>query len=120
MASHADGNPLPGILEGEDWMFPVIRCHKNTLHLRIVPNSPEADSGWSILYFGQPPGFWFKRPDSFGCCTEDAVFLRAGDSAKRIGTLKLRQQNFPTCLLVQIDLLHSWFGVDFADYVNSF
>jgi hypothetical protein len=63
MPSHAHGNSLPGILERKDWMFPVIRCHKNTLHFRIVRNSPEADSIWSIAYFGQPPGLWFKRPD---------------------------------------------------------
>src|ERR1044071_7061648 len=99
MPSHAYGNPLPGILERKDWMFPVIRCHKNTLHFRIVRNSPEADSIWSIAYFGQPPGLWFKRPDGFGCCTEEAVFVRTGDCAKRTGTLKLRQQNFSSRLL---------------------
>ena len=120
MASHAHGDPLPGILEREDWMFPIIRCHKNTLHLWIVRNLPEAGISWGILYFGQPSGFWFKGPDSFGCCKEEAAFLRTGDSAKGIGTFKLRQQNFPSRLLVQVDLLHSWFRVDVADQVNSF
>jgi hypothetical protein len=96
-------------------MFPVIRCHKNTLHFRIIRNSPETHSIWSIAYFGQSPGSWFKRPDGFGCCAEEAVLVRTGDCAKRIGTLKLRQQNFPNRLLVQIDLLHSRFRIDVAD-----
>jgi hypothetical protein len=100
MASHAHGNPLPGIFECEYWLVPVIRRHKNTLHLRIVRNSPETDSIRSIAYFGQPPGLWFKGPDGSGCCAEEAVFVRTGDSAKRIGSVKLRQQNFPNRLLV--------------------
>src|SRR6266542_2208844 len=111
MTSHAHGNPLPGILEREDWIFPVIRCHKNALHLWIVGNSPEAGIE-GVVYFGQPPRLWFKGPDGFGCCAEEAVFVRTGDSVKHIGTLKLRQQNFPSRLLGQIDLLHSWFRVD--------
>ena|SRR5206468_4726961 len=115
MAPHANGNPIPRILECEYWLFPVIRCHKNTLHLRIVRDSPEADSVWSIAYFGQPSGLWFKGPDGFGCCAEEAVFVRAGDSANRIGTLKLRQRNFPSRLLVQIDFFYRWLGVDVVD-----
>src|SRR6266487_4218039 len=115
MASHPHGNPLPGIFKCEDWMFPIIRCHKNTLYLWIVRNLPEAGIGWGILYFGQPSGLWFKGPHGFGCCAEEAVFVRTGDSAKRIGTLQLCQQNFPNRLLVQIDLLHSWFRIDIAD-----
>src|SRR5215470_7952018 len=114
MAPHAHGNPFPRILEGEDWMFPVIRCHKNTLHLRIVRNSPEASSSWGAMYFGQLPGLCFKGPDGFGCCTDEAAFPRAGDSAKRIGTPKLRQQDFPSCVFVKIDLFHRWFRVDVA------
>src|SRR6185437_14261373 len=31
------------------------RCHKNTLHLRIVRYSPEADFIWSIANFDRPP-----------------------------------------------------------------
>jgi hypothetical protein len=60
MASHAHRNPLRWIVKREDRMFPVIRCHKNALHLRIIRNSPEANSSWGIAYFGLPPGFWFK------------------------------------------------------------
>jgi len=80
-------------------MFPVIRYHKNALHLRIMRNSPEANSSRSIAHFGQPPGFWFKAPDGFGCCTEEAISVCTGDSAKPVGTLKLRQQNFRVVFL---------------------
>src|SRR5206468_6581971 len=99
MASHAHGNPLPGILECEYWLFPVVRCHKNTLHLRIVRNSPEADFIWSIAYFGQPPRLWFKGPEGFGRRTKEAIFVRTGNSAKRVGSLKLRQQDFRVVFL---------------------
>ena len=120
MVSHAHRNQLRWIVKREDRMFPVIRYHKNALHLRIMRNSPEANSSRSIAHFGQPPGFWFKEPDGFGCCTEEAISVCTGDSAKPVGTLKLRQQNFPSRLLVQIDFFYSWFGLDVADYVNSF
>jgi hypothetical protein len=91
MASHAHGNPLRWIVEHEHRMFSVIRCHENTLHLRIVSNSRETDFGWGVAHSGQPPGLWFKGPDSFGCRTEEAIFVRTGDSAKPVGTVKLRQ-----------------------------
>ncbi len=120
MASHAHWNPVRWIVEHEHRMFPVIRRQENTLHFRIIRNSPEANSSRSIAHFGQPPGFWFKEPDGFGCCTEEAISVCTGDSAKPVGTLKLRQQNFPSRLLVQIDFFYSWFGLDVADYVNSF
>ena len=100
MASHAHRSPLRWIVKREDRMFPVICCHKNALHLRIIRNSPEANSSWGIPRFGQPPRFRFKGPDSFGCCTEEAVSMRTGDSAKPVGSVKLRQQNFPNRLLV--------------------
>src|SRR5262245_33437674 len=100
-------------------MFPVIRCHENTLHFRIIRNLPEANASWGIAYLGQPPGPWLKRPDGFGVCTEEAVFVCTGDSAKTVGTIKLRQQNFPRRLFVQVDFFNGWFSVDVADQVDS-
>jgi hypothetical protein len=94
MASHAHRNQPRWIVKREDGMFPVIRCHKNALHLWIIRNSPEANSSWGIAHFGQPPGFWFKRPDSFGCCAEEAVFVRTGDSAKRVGSRQAAPAQF--------------------------
>jgi hypothetical protein len=61
-----------------------------------------------------------KGPDGFGCRAEEAVFVHAGDSAKRVGSVKLRQHNFPNRLFVQIEFLYSWFRVDVTDHVNSF
>src|SRR5215475_11433875 len=103
MTSHAHRNPFRGIVEHENWMFWVIRCHKNTLLLWIICNSPEAGSAWGLANLGQSPGFWLKGPEGFRCRAEEAVFVCASDSAKRLGSIKLRQRNFTRRPFVQID-----------------